>query len=176
MGCHTWGYKKVKSMKQKDFDDIKAYCDIYADKVLSNPITAEEMYNLSKRCKINVTLEHEKSFLERKKKEAQYYKDNIEKDRTLIRYYTNTIEIDNELYVTYESCLDWYIRVNSYPEGVFKSAEEIIKLCEKDNWEFAYWFDNETGKIVRAQSNVSEAKERIKQMFKDDPNIVVEFG
>lgn len=41
MGCHTWGYVKVKSMKQKDFDKVKAHCDECADKVLTDTTPPE---------------------------------------------------------------------------------------------------------------------------------------
>lgn len=176
MGCHTVGYFNVKSMDKDRFDEIKSYCDKCADKDLADIHTPEEIYNLVLRNKLNITFEKVKYFLKCRREKAQHYKDNIEKDRTLIRYYINTRDIDNEVYVSYESFLDWYIRVNNNPEGLFKSAEEIIKMCEKDNWESAYWFDEENGHIVRAKSDVREAKERIKQIFKDYPNVVVEFG
>lgn len=134
------------------------------------------LFERAMRCKLNMTFEEAKDLIEKQKQKAQYYKNNIGKDRTLIRYYTLTQIINGELYVSHESILDKYIRISNYPEGFFKSAKEIINLCEGQSWEVAYWYDEKTGDIVRASSDIAEAKKRIRQIFKDYPNIIVEFG
>lgn len=170
------GYIKVKSMKKKDFDKVKAYCDKCANEALMDATTPEELFNMLQCYKHKTTLEQVKNSIEHRKGKARYYKEHIDNDRDLVKYYTLTRDIDGDIYVNYESVLDCYIRVNDYPEGIFKSAKEVISLCEKNNWESAYWFDDKSGKIVRAQSNINKAKDRIKKMFKDNPNIVVEFG
>lgn len=177
MGCHTWGYIKVKSMRQKDFDKVKAYCDECANEALMDTTTPEELFNMLQCYKHKTTLEQAKNLIERAKEKARYYKEHIDKDRTAVRCYTHNMEIDGEIYVDCQKNLDVYIRVDNYPEGTFRSAQEIIDMCQENNWKSAYWFDDISGKIVRVQnSNINEAKERIERMFKDNPGIVVDFG
>lgn len=42
-------------------------------------------------------------------------------------------------------------------------------------WEDVYWLDD-NGKMIKGNENIKEAKNRIRKMFNDNKNILIDFG
>lgn len=176
MSCSTVGFIKLSSMSQETYNEIKSKCDKRVNEILSENKTKKELFDYPNCKDLNAVMmtELEKS-MQRKREKAKYYKDNIEKYKTLVKLYFLSETVDNEVYVNYKCDLGRYIRISNYPYGIFRTADEIINLCEKYDWAHAFWFDDETNDLMKAEDHIDEAKERIKKMFEDNPNMIVKF-
>lgn len=175
MSCHTWGYKRIEDFPKHVYEDIKSECDEKAKRVLEDTRTAEEIYQLSLSRGYYISLKYIKIGLERRRKIALKYKNNIDSNPTLIRYYINCKYNDNKVYIADNKNYDEYIRIDNYPNKVFTDAETLIKFCNRNGWVHVYWFNKEE-QLIKGNENIKEAKNRIRKMFNENKNVLIDFG
>lgn len=176
MGCHTWKYLPIDKLPKKEYEYFKKECDEYADKALNDPISLDEYYKIYKSVFKDATIDEVKASLEKSVIKAKEYKEKIKTDPNALFYYIH-LRIDyNGITYIGGKCLNEYIRLSDYPEGVFATPEQVIDYCNKINWKGVYWMDDNVYRKNLAIDHKDEAIERIKKMFKDNPNLIVTFG
>ena len=175
MGCHIWKYLPIDKLPKKEYEYLKKECDKYANKALNDSISLDEYYKIYKRVFKDATIDEVKASLEKPINKAKEYKEKIKTDPNALFYYNNLSLDYNGIKYIGCGCLDEYIRLYDYPEGIFESAEQLIEYCNKINWKSVSYLDNYQFVKVLTEEQKSEAINRIEKMFVDNLNLIVTF-